>query len=141
LEALYTAAAEVEGGRGGQATGIEGAPLTLAFPPELGGCGAGTNPEQLLAVAFGASFGSALDLEARQIGCVLQPLRVEALVSLTHGVDGCYAMALELRCHLPSLPRDVAERLLRAARDACPCCRMVRDNVELRVLLAGPDST
>jgi Ohr subfamily peroxiredoxin len=137
LEALYTAAAEVEGGRHGQAAGIGGTPpLALDSPSELGGCGSGTNPEQLLAAAFGASFGSALDLEARQIGYVLEPLRVTALVSLGHGDEGCYAIAVELRCHLPPLPREDAERLLRAARDSCPCCRMVRGNAELTVVLA-----
>lgn len=141
MDALYTAAAEVEGGRQGQVTGVGGTPpLALAFPPELGGCGTGTNPEQLLAAAFGASFGSALDLEARQIGCILEPLRVTALVSLGHGDDGCYAIAVELRCHLPSLPPEVADRLLRAAAASCPCCRMVRGNVELSVVLANPDA-
>jgi len=140
LEALYTAAAEVKGGRDGQATGLGGTPpLTLAFPPELGGCDAGANPEQLLAAAFSASFGSALDLEARQIGCVLEPLRVMALVSLGHGDDGCYSIAVELRCHLPLLPSETAERLLHAARESCPYCRMVRGNVELRIVPADLD--
>ncbi|KAA2212596.1 OsmC family protein [Teichococcus oryzae] len=112
----------------------------LAFPPELGGCGAGANPEQLLAAAFGASFGSALDLEARQSGRVIEPPRVTALVSLCHGDDGCHAVMIELRCHLPALSREAAERLLRAARDSCSCCRMVGGNAELRIVLACPDA-
>lgn len=141
MEALYTAAADVEGGRHGQAAGIGNTPLlALAFPSELGGCGTGANPEQLLAAAFGASFGSALDLEARQIGCVIEPLRVTALVGLGHGDDGRYALTVELRCHLSSLSREVAERLLHAAHDSCPYCRMVRGNVELSVVLVGPDA-
>jgi len=140
LDALYTVTVEVRGGRGGQAIEAGGAPLlTLDFPLELGGRGAGTNPEQLLAAAFGASFGSALDFEARQIGCVLEPLRVTAIVSLGHGDDGSYAIAVELHCHLAFLPRETAERLLHAAREACPCCRMVRGNVELAIVLAGAE--
>ncbi|MBO1073717.1 Ohr family peroxiredoxin [Roseomonas marmotae] len=140
MKTFYTAAVDVEGGRGGQATGIGGVScLTLADPRELGGSGTGTNPEQLLAVALGASFGSALDLEARQIGCVIEPLRVTASVSLGHGDSDYHAISVELRCHLPSLPRGIAERLLRAARDACPYCRMIRGDVEITVLLASVD--
>ncbi|WP_244460002.1 Ohr family peroxiredoxin [Roseomonas fluvialis] len=141
LDVLYAATVEVTGGRDGQAAAPGGMPrLTLDHPAELGGRGAGTNPEQLLAAAFGASFGSALDLEARQIGCAVDPLRVTAIVAFGHGDEGCFAIAVELHCHLATLPRETAERLLRAARAACPYCRMVRGNLDLVIMLAGTDA-
>lgn len=141
LEVLHAATVKVTGGRHGRAAAPAGGlVLTLDDPRELGGRGAGTNPEQLLAAAFGASFGSALDLEARQIGCVLDPLHVTAIVTFGHGDEGCFAIAVELQCQLPMLPRATAERLLQAARAACPYCRMVRGNLDLVILLAGADA-
>jgi osmotically inducible protein OsmC len=139
LEALYTTAAEVKGGRQGQARALDGrAAFELAFPVELGGSGGGTNPEQLLAVAYGASFGSTLDLEARQLRLELTEIAVTCSVSLGHGDSGCYGLAIELHVRLPELDAPTAERLLRAAEEACPYCRMTRGSSELRLVLAQP---
>lgn len=141
LDVLHAATVDVRGGRHGRAATPGGRlVVTLDDPPELGGRGAGTNPEQLLAAALGASFGSALDLEARQIGWVLDPLRVTAIVAFGHGDEGGFAIGIELRCHLPMVPRATAQRLLQAARAACPYCGMVRGKLDLVVVLAGADA-
>src|SRR5690606_25488569 len=64
---IYTAVATVKGGRGGHAETEDGKlKVDLALPKELGGDGNGTNPEQLFAAGYGACFGGALDLVARQ---------------------------------------------------------------------------
>jgi osmotically inducible protein OsmC len=139
LEALYIAAVEVKGGRQGQARTLDGSvAFELALPTELGGVGGGTNPEQLLAAACAAAFGSALDLEARQLRLELTEISVTATVSLGHGDDGNYAVAIELRVCLPEVGAPIAERLLRAAEGACPYCRMIRGNIELRIVLTPP---
>jgi lipoyl-dependent peroxiredoxin len=136
LESLYTAVVEVSGGRQGEARTKTGAAFKMAFPAELGGRGDGTNPEQLLAVAYGASFASALDLEARQRQLELAAISVTSSVSLGHGDDGCYALAVELLVRLPEVDMPTAERLLQAAEAGCPYCRMARGNIELRIALA-----
>jgi Ohr subfamily peroxiredoxin len=136
LEALYVAVAEVEGGRQGQARTVDGRAFELTLPVELDGPGSGTNPEQLLAVAYGAAFGSALDLEARQLGLDLRKISVACSVSFGHGDDGGYALEVELRVRLPEVDAATAARLLRAAEGTCPYCRMARRNIELRIVLA-----
>jgi lipoyl-dependent peroxiredoxin len=136
LESLYTAVVEVSGGRQGQARTPDGATFKLAFPAKLGGPGDGTNPEQLLAAAYGASFASILDLEARQRQLELTEIFVRSFVSLGHGDDGCYALAVELRVRLPEVDAPSAERLLQAAEAGCPYCRMARGNIEITVALA-----
>ena len=42
--------------------------LSLTAPKETGGPGTGTNPEQLLAVGWGACFQSALEMTAKKMG-------------------------------------------------------------------------
>src|SRR4051794_10816041 len=58
---LYTAAARVTGGRvAGHGRTSDGAlEVDLRTPPEMGGDGGGTNPEQLFAVGYAACFESA----------------------------------------------------------------------------------
>ena len=52
---LYTAHASATGGRNGHArTDDDSLALTLASPKELGGTGAGNNPEQLFAAGYAA---------------------------------------------------------------------------------------
>jgi lipoyl-dependent peroxiredoxin len=55
---LYTAEAVSTGdGRNGHVTSSDHRiDLDLAFPPELGGSGAGSNPEQLFAAGYAACF-------------------------------------------------------------------------------------
>jgi lipoyl-dependent peroxiredoxin len=136
LETLYTAIVEVRGGRQGQARTADGETFGVAFPAQLGGPGGATNPEQLLAVAYAASFGSALDLEARQLRLELTEISVTSSVSLGHADNGYYALAVELRVRLPEVDAATAERLRRGAEETCPYCRMARGNIELRIVPA-----
>ena len=137
MEVLYTAIAEVKGGRQGHGRTADGhVAFELSFPAELGGRGGGTNPEQLLALAYAAGFGSALDLEVRQLRLELTEISVTSYVSLGHGDDGCYALAVKLEVRLPGVEALTAQRLLRAAEEACPYCRMGRGNIEFRIVLA-----
>ena len=62
MKVLYTAEALATGdGRNGHARSSDGIlDFDLAMPPELGGKGGATNPEQLFAAGFSACFHSAL---------------------------------------------------------------------------------
>ena len=138
MDALYTAVAEVTGGRDGRAGIVDClVTLDLASPPVLGGTGEGVNPEQLFAAAYGASFGATLDLEARQLRLELDEIMVTAFVSIGHGDDGSFSLAIDLHVRLPGLDSAIAERLMREAHKACPYSRMTRGNVEVRLILQG----
>ena len=65
---IYTAKAHVTGGRAeGHGKTSDGAlEVDLRLPPEMGGQGGGTNPEQLFAVGYAACFEGALGAVARR---------------------------------------------------------------------------
>ena len=65
---LYTAEATVTGGRAeGHGVTADGAlAVELRLPPEMGGPGGGTNPEQLFAVGYAACFEGALGVVGRR---------------------------------------------------------------------------
>ncbi len=64
---LYVAHASATGGRDGHAgTDDNKLSVTMARPKELGGNGAGVNPEQLFATGYSACFLSAMQFVAGQ---------------------------------------------------------------------------
>ena len=66
MNVLYTAEATAWAGRNGRAASSDGSlDVTLVPPKELGGTGAGTNPEQLFAAGYAGCFHSALLLVAK----------------------------------------------------------------------------
>jgi Ohr subfamily peroxiredoxin len=136
LKPLYTAVAEVTGGRDGRAR-LADRPdaIELSSPAAMGGTGTGFNPEQLFAVAFGACFSAALDLEARQRGIILKSCTVVPHVSIGHGDDGHFNLAIELHVRLPGLSRPVGERLMHAADAACPYAKLARGSAQVSLVL------
>lgn len=65
---VYTATAQVTGGRNGHAVSHEPElEFDLDTPVAMGGKGQGTNPEQLFAIGWGACFQGALALAAKLV--------------------------------------------------------------------------
>ena len=62
MKTLYTTSAVASGnGRDGRITSLDGLlAADVRMPPELGGQGGATNPEQLFAAGYAACFHSAL---------------------------------------------------------------------------------
>lgn len=57
VDVLYTAVATAENGRDGRVASDDGKLDVVVNPPkEMGGSGAGTNPEQLFAAGYSACF-------------------------------------------------------------------------------------
>jgi lipoyl-dependent peroxiredoxin len=134
---LYTAEAVSSGdGRNGHVTSSDGRiDLDLAFPPEMGGTGAGSNPEQLFAAGYAACFHSALRLIAHRQHSELRDSTVTAQVSL--GPEGeAFGLAVTLVIHVPGMEREKVRGFVDAADQVCPYSRATRGNisVELRVL-------
>ena len=133
-KALYTATATATGGRQGVAeTADRSMKLTLARPVEMGGNGAGTNPEQLFACGYAACFASTIDHLARQERLETGPVSVTAHISLVKLDGEGYGIAAALEVALPTLPRTQAEAIVERARRNCPYSNATRGNVDTRV--------
>jgi Ohr subfamily peroxiredoxin len=121
---LYTARVHTEGGReGAKVRSREGSlDIWLSLP---GRPGSGTNPEQLFAAAWSASFESALRMAAKTIALKLPAKPVidtEADLTLKSGL---YSVGARMNVKLPGVPDDLAHALLITASDLCPYSRVL----------------
>lgn len=110
--------------------------LTLTRPSDLGGTnGRGTNPEQLFAACYAASFLGVIKLVARR-DCIALPTdtEVDAIVGMGATPRG-FGIEVELRIYLPGLPRTEADSLVEKAHAACPYSKATRGNVSVRLVL------
>jgi Ohr subfamily peroxiredoxin len=133
---LYTAKATSTGdGRNGHVVSSDQRlDLDLALPPEMGGSGNGTNPEQLFAAGYSACFHSALRIVARRARVDPGDSTVSAEVGI--GPEGeAFGLVVTLIITIPGLEREQARELAEAAHQVCPYSRATRGNisVELRV--------
>jgi osmotically inducible protein OsmC len=133
VKTLYTAEALATGeGRDGHGRTSDGKlDLDLATPPELGGSGNGTNPEQLFAIGYAACFHSALRLIARGEKADVSDSAVGARVSLGQLDNGGFGLAVELEISLPNLDHDSAQRLTEKAHQVCPYSNATRGNIDV----------
>lgn len=134
---LYVASVSVTGGPAGhgrmsghvRSDGGE-LDLRLSLPPELGGNGGGTNPEQLFAAAYAACFHGSLIVLASRRGVDADSARVEVSVRLSGDpVDGLFMLAADVHIHMPDVPRPVAAELVRNAERLCPYTKMARHGI------------
>ncbi|MBM5584957.1 Ohr family peroxiredoxin [Burkholderia pseudomallei] len=131
---LYTATVTVSGGAAnhGRASGVARSDdgnlaADLRFPSELGGCGKGTNPEQLFAAGFAACFHGALALVGKRAGANIDDTIVKAQVSFGRDpMDGGSAVVIDIQVRMPSVERSTAEELVQSAERMCPYIKMVR---------------
>lgn len=135
-QVLYIAEASSTGdGRNGRVLSSDHRlDLDLALPPELGGSGNGTNPEQLFAAGYSACFHSALRSVSRRAG--LDPGESTVTAQVGVGPDGeAYGLVVTLVISIPGLDREKTRELAEAAHHTCPYSRATRGNisVELRV--------
>ena len=133
---LYTAKATSTGdGRNGHVVSSDQRlDLDLALPPEMGGSGNGTNPEQLFAAGYSACFHSALRIVARRARVDPGDSTVSAEVGI--GPEGeAFGLVVTLIISIPGLEREQARELAETAHQVCPYSRATRGNisVELRV--------
>lgn len=133
MKTIYTAEALATGdGRDGHATTSDGkVELDLSIPKEMGGDGAGTNPEQLFAIGYAACFHSALRMVARQAHADVSDSAVGAKVSIGSLDNGGFGLAVELEITLPHVDHDTAVDLTDKAHQVCPYSNATRGNVEV----------
>ncbi|MEU2551757.1 organic hydroperoxide resistance protein [Streptomyces sp. NPDC013313] len=134
-EVLYTAVATAENGRDGRVATDDGKLDVVVNPPrEMGGSGAGTNPEQLFAAGYSACFQGALGVVARQEGADVSGSTVTAKVGIGRNEDG-FGIIVEISADIPGVDAATARALLEKAHQVCPYSKATRGDVT--VTLAG----
>jgi Ohr subfamily peroxiredoxin len=139
IDAIYTAVATAENGRDGRVSSDDGKLDVVVNPPkEMGGSGAGTNPEQLFAAGYSACFQSALSGVARSRKIDIKGTTMTAKVGIGK-IDGgsSYGLEVELVASFPeSVDRAVAQELLETAHQVCPYSNATRGNIKVELSVA-----
>lgn len=134
---LYRAHAKATGGRDGHATSSDGVlDVKLTTPKELGGNGTpGTNPEQLFAAGYSACFLGALKFVAGQDKRALPAdTSIEGAVGIGQIPTG-FGIEVELKIHIPGLPREEVEALVQKAHIVCPYSNATRGNIDVKLVV------
>lgn len=130
---LYTAHATATGGRDGRAVSSDRElNVKLTTPRELGGPGGeGSNPEQLFAAGYSACFLGALKLVAGKEKVALSAdTHIEGAVGIGAIPTG-FGIEVELRIHVPDLPREQVQSLVEKAHIVCPYSNATRGNIDV----------
>ncbi|GFG71098.1 Ohr family peroxiredoxin [Mycolicibacter senuensis] len=124
------------GGRDGHVRSATGRiDLDTRPPRELGGDGAGTNPEELFSAAYAACFLGALRLVARRSAVALDDA-TDVTVQVALGKDVAteeFALTGTIIGNLPGLAQAIADDLMAQAHEVCPYSRATRGNAEFIV--------
>jgi osmotically inducible protein OsmC len=137
---LYTAKAHVTGGRAeGHGRTEDGAlEVDLRLPPEMGGPGGGTNPEELFAVGYAACFEGALGVVARRAKAEAGDVAIDSEVSLSPDGKGGFLLSVVLNVTLPSIEdAATAVELVRGAHQVCPYSNATRGNIDVVLTANG----
>ncbi len=136
---LYTAEAEVEGGREGHGRTSDGRlEVDLSVPKELSGDGGpGTNPEQLFAIGYAACFQSALMGIAQGHNLDATKSRITAKVGVGPTGHGGFGLTVSLDLHAPNLTGAQAADLMARAHERCPYSVATRGNINVTLTVDG----
>jgi osmotically inducible protein OsmC len=129
---LYTAMTHTTGGRdNGLSRSADGRlDVRLSAP---GSARIGTNPEQLFAAGWSASFESAIVLAAQKRRILLpSELVIDAEVDLNLSEDG-YFLSVRLNITLPGVDREAAQSLINEAEAICPYFKATRGNIAVSI--------
>jgi len=134
----WTEAKASGGGRNGLA-GLTNGQLTVTMtsPKELGGSGAGHNPEELFAIGYAACYLGAMRFAAQseKLGQVPEAATVNAHVGIGPREDGGFGIRVKLEVSLPGLERAVAEKIVERGHFICPYSNATRGNIEVETVL------
>ena len=137
---LYTAEATVTGGRadGHGRTNDGKLEVNLRLPKEMGGDGAGTNPEQLFAVGFAACFEGAIGAVGRRERAEVGDVSIDSRVSLHPTEERGFKLSAELHVTLPQVEDpEQAAAIVAAAHKVCPYSNATRGNFDVTLTANG----
>jgi Ohr subfamily peroxiredoxin len=137
---VYTTSAIATGGRDGHARTLDDRfRVTLAVPREMGGNGAGNNPEQLFAAGYAACFIGALKAAAaadKALPRVPADTSVTSTVGIGPRAEGGFGLTVALAVSLPGIDHAAAEPLVAAAHQICPYSNATRGNIDVALTIA-----
>ncbi|MEU3407566.1 organic hydroperoxide resistance protein [Streptomyces sp. NPDC029216] len=135
-DVAYTAVATAENGRDGRVATNDGRLDVVVNPPkELGGSGAGTNPEQLFAAGYSACFQGALSVAARNENVDVTGSTVTAEVGIGKNDEG-FGIIVKLTASIPNVDAAVAKDLVEKADQICPYSKATRGNITVELNVA-----
>ncbi|MBB1256680.1 organic hydroperoxide resistance protein [Streptomyces alkaliterrae] len=134
LDVLYTAVATAENGRDGKVASDDGNLEVVVNPPkQMGGSGAGTNPEQLFAAGYSACFQGALGVVARQTKADISGSTVTASVGIGKTPAGGFGLQVAISATIPNVDEATARELVEKAHQVCPYSNATRGNIEVTI--------
>src|SRR5215469_9128620 len=125
---IYTAGTRTTGGRDhGVSRSRDGyLDVRLATP---GSARIGTNPEQLFAAAWSASFETAIAHAARNSKVVVDEVTIDTELDL-HSADGDdYFLSVRFTISIPGIDPTVARELVHQAEQLCPFSKATKNNI------------
>ncbi len=133
MNILYSTTATATGdGRNGHTATEDGmVDVDVRSPPELGGSGGATNPEQLFAAGYAACFHSAMKLVAKSMEIDATDSAVSVTVGLGMLEGGAFNLALEIVVDVPNASPEQAQALVERAHEVCPYSNATRGNVDV----------
>ncbi|MGE7388099.1 organic hydroperoxide resistance protein [Streptomyces sp. NPDC004126] len=135
-DVAYTAVATAENGRDGRVATNDGQLDVVVNPPkELGGSGAGTNPEQLFAAGYSACFQGALTVAARNENLDVAGSTVTAEVGIGKNDEG-FGIIVKLTASIPTVDAATAKDLVEKAHQICPYSKATRGNISVELNVA-----
>ena len=134
IDVAYTAVATAENGRDGRVATDDGRLDVVVNPPkEMGGSGAGTNPEQLFAAGYSACFQGALGVVARQEKADISGSLVTVSVSIGKTEAGGFGLEVAISASIPNVDKATAQALVEKAHQVCPYSNATRGNIKVEL--------
>jgi len=133
---IYSTSVRTTGVESGHSASDDGLlNIKLSLPKVMGGKGNASNPEQLFASSYSASFLRALEMTAgQQLIELPATTAVDANVSLGSSANGI-GIAVSLLISLPGLEPLLAQELIDSANKICPYSNALKGNIQIEVSL------
>lgn len=138
MKTIFKSSATNKGGRSGHVTS-EGGLIDLDVKMPNGKDDTEqkyTNPEQLFAAAYSTCFAGAIQAVAKEHNVNdLGDFSVTAVVAFQKDEDGGFIIKATLDSYLPTVDKEIGEKLVNAAHEICPYSKATCDNITVKLNL------
>jgi len=139
VDVKYTTGAQATGGGRNGLSMLDSGMLTVTMtsPKELGGSGAGHNPEELFAVGYAACYLGAMRFVAgaEKLGTVPADATVASTVGIGPRDDGGLGLTVKLTVSMPGVDRAVAEKIAERGHHICPYSNATKGNIMVETVV------